>query len=693
MILRTSLFKKGLIISDIKRFWWVSVLYAIGLFFVLPFNLLMQGIKWKDMYDNDFIIRNLDIFSSGGEMQVLFICIVPVVLAVLLFRYLQVERSSSLMHSLPCRRRDLYASHSLTGVMLFTAPILFIGLLLVLFQALTFLGEYMALVDVLIWIALTLLFNTLFFFFAVFVGMFTGNSIAQIVFVYILHILPAVLYEIVGYNIEKLLFGYPGSLISTNFVSHLPLVFLLNNRLAPDMLSPGQVIGYVIATIVFLAAAAYAYKIRDVESAGDLISFAVIKPVFKYGVTICCTLVGGAYFARASEGSIPLILTGYVFCSLLGYVVSEMLIQKSFKVWHSYKGYVVYLIIMLVAFTGITADVFGYVKHVPEPGQVENVYFGYNSDDWLHIEKLKDVDEFNRVQIGPDSYNYYSDMYFFESGYNIRSITNLHRHLVENPQKSDGRFRYIIYTLKNGGYLMRRYCVDEIEHAAYLKPVYESMEYKASRFPVIEQNPQEIKTIEINDERSHKKGIILTDEGEIREFAGLLARELVDADYEELVLREHGYMVIRITENEQYGYSAGNGRTHRYELRMSYSSVLDWLKEKGYYEKFALLSDEIEYVSMEREDINGIIEKYPPVTMETAAIPGQEEGAVIIKETHLIEELLNMERPYRSGRYKDRIWIRFYLKEQPEYPQYETYIYSDTPVSPELKVYIDMLGE
>jgi ABC-2 type transport system permease protein len=686
MISKTSLFKKGLILSDFKRFWWVSALYALCLFFLLPFNILMQGLRWENIQDTGFLARNLNIFSTGEAYQVFFICIIPAAAAVLVFRYMQVEKSSSMMHSLPCRRSTLYSSHSAAGAALLAAPVIFTGFLLILLQSMTFLGEYFSLVDVSKWTCLTLLLNMLFFFCAVFVGMFTGSSIAQIVFTYALHLLPSALYLLVDFNLERLLFGYPGNRISESFFNNFPLIFLVNNGLNTERFSPGHIAGYIIALALLIAAGAYAYRHRKMESAGDVISFSGVKPVFKYGVAVCCALLGGVYFANVSNGSLPVIVTGYVFSSFLGYWISEMLIHKSYKVWRAYKGYLVYTAVMLAVLACVLTDVTGYVKRVPKPDQVERVYFGYNLHDWLHIEKLKDVDDYNRIMLLKGSYSVYDDTGFFETEDNIQNIINLHKMLIQQPEYDSGISRYIIYTLKNGKFLMRRYSVDEEHHAAFLKPVYESMEYKKSRFPLIEQRDDEIKLIEIRDDRSSKKGVILVEKSELQEFASLFRQELINADYKELTSRQRNYISVNIRENE---YNSEDLEYYKrpyplnYSLGASYDSVLNWLKEKGYYEEIFLLPEEVEYVHLFKNEFSGGVEK--------AAVPGQEKG-IIIEDVSLIKEMLDINEDYKPrSRTEDMIWMRFYLKDHQGYPQFEAHFYTDTPISPDLKAYIDRL--
>ncbi len=46
-------------------------------------------------------------------------------------------------------------------------------------------------------------------------------------------------------------------------------------------------IGYVVAAVFIYALAYYCYKKRRIESAGDLLTFGWIKPLFRWGAGIC----------------------------------------------------------------------------------------------------------------------------------------------------------------------------------------------------------------------------------------------------------------------------------------------------------------------------------------------------------------------------------------------------------------------
>ncbi|OIQ59869.1 hypothetical protein MOTE_11250 [Moorella thermoacetica] len=660
MTFKVSLFNKGLVASDLKRFWWVGALYGLFLILILPFHHMVQEIPADSRWAREMLQRSLDIFSSQSGMQVVLICTVPVILAVLLFQYLHNNRAVAVMHSLPFNRYTLFCSHSAAGLVLLLLPVMVTGLVLLVLNMTTPLKEYYSLLNILQWMGMTALFDTLLFAITVFVGIFTGNAIAHIAFTYILQVLPTGLYVLLTENLRNLIYGYASINHPGDLRYNFPLMMFTSGT-GSDVFTAGTVAVYLLAAALFLAAAAYVYKLRHAEAAGDVVAFTIMRPVFKYGVTVCAMLLAGAYFANVYRGAFPIIVWGYVLGSLLGYFMAEALLQKSLKVWSSYRGYLGYAAVMAILLFGIATDATGYVRRVPEPEKVKKVYFGTSLYSWIQLEKMK-----NRIDPGINE-----GAVFFENRDNIEHIIRLHRQLLQNPGDKKGVTRYIIYTLEDGGYLVRQYYIDEKQYASLLKPIYESLEYKRARFPVVAQDPAGIKLIEIDDDRTPKRAVILTDRVEIGEFAALLKQDVLNTTFEELTARAKDYVHINIVDV--------NGRSVHYTLRDGYRSVINWLKEKGYYENIMLLPDEVEYAVLE----------YPvtPEVFKTGSAPRRVE----IRDRQLIEELLNINGPDDFADRGNVISVIFSGRTTAGTFQFRGFIHRGWPVSAALKEYMKQL--
>ena len=663
----TSLFNRGFIISDIKRFWWISAIHAIVLFFILPFTHMTQDLTYYNQWVQNRLRRSLtfDMYSNG--MQLFLLYVVPVLLAVLLFRYMQVIKSTGTAHSLPCKRRVHYCSHSLVGIIMYSVPVVLNGIVLMIIQRTTVLNQYYTLRHIWEWMGITILFGLLFFAVSVFVGMFTGNSVAQIAFTYIFHILPGGIYALINYNLSYLVRGYTFEHFSESVLTNFPIIRVM--EMHHTSLTTMQVIIYLIMTVFFLVGAVYVYEKRNAEDAGDVIAFRFMRPVFTYGVVVCSMLLSAVYFTSLANGAFWIIVFGYVITSFLGYWIAQILLHKSFRVWHLYKGYLAYVFLIILILAGISADVTGYVKRVPNPEQVESIYFGYSLGEWRYMQKSQDY-----IYRHPK----YSSMHFFWESENIEHVTQLHKSLTKQPRRYQGRKKYIIYTLENGKNIIREYFIDEQLHAPYIAPIYESFEYKAARFPVLRQKVEEVKTIELNDTRTPKRPIIISDIGELKEIISLMKYEILDLTYDKLTQREvvsqkeRAYGSIRITDME--------GETYHYTFRESYSRILNWLKENQHYQEVMLMPEEIEYALI-----------YQIGSQLAGNIVQTQQKEVEIRDLALIAEIVKVYEPIDYSKRHEAINIRFYIKDGGQYHLFEGQIYEHTPILQELKAYLEQM--
>ena len=668
MTSKTSLFNRGLFIANMKRFWWVGSLYAFILFFTVPFRYMVSGANVQDEWKRSLLEATLNFFSGRNDFQMLMIAALPTGLTVLLYRYLMTSKATAMIHSLPYNRRTLYLNQLTAGLVLLTAPVLLIGMIMTLLKVLTSLGIYYSMLDLLQWMGLTTLFNTLFFSIAVFVGMFTGNSVAHIAFTYILHLLPVGLYVFLRENIAAWLYGFSGSNGYDPFFDKLPWFVLFNNPAARPFLPMADLLGYLLAILFFFGVAGYTYEQRRLEAAGDIIAFATFRPIFKYGVTACGMMLGGLYFRSISGGSLSISLMGYLLSSLVAYGVAEMLMQKSFKIWHTYKGYLVYVAVVSLLLVSIQVDVFGYVRRIPELDEVEKVYFGYYNNIWTSEDPTTDP-KYKDMNFEANS--------FFSDPDNIKNIIQLHRQLIQQPRQTENGPRpYIVYMLKNGKYQVRQYTINEKHYAPFLKPIYESMEYKKAKYPIIAQNSDDIKWIEVGDNRTSKRPLLLGNRPEMQEFMALFQEEVRSMTFEEMSTPTIDHVYIAITDSKDKNY--------HYGFRKDFESIVEWLEEKDYYENLVLLPKDIEYAVLRKE---------------ATKVQYDQSGAVIstpstieIRDPKVLEELLTISETSQYNYERIPIYADFYIKSPYGSRSYRTPIYSNVPVSDALQEHMEVLN-
>lgn len=658
MKLKTSLFSKGLIISDIKRFWWISALYTLILFFVVPFNHYIQkfNITNDDLqWVKDTIIKDL---TFENQTSAIFLIAVPIIIGALVFRFMQKSRSASLYHSLPYTRTAIYFTGVLSSLILFIAPLLVTTIIMFLLSWFSYLSAVYTAKLIFTWLLYSLLFGVLFLSMSIFVGMFTGNSVAHLAFVYILNFLPIFLVEFIRVNLRSLLFGFD-TYSNQSFYYKMPMVKLFT--ISNDNFSLALIIIYIFATAALFTGGLAAFKLRRPETAGDIITFRPVRPIFIYGVTACAAPLGGTYFLQIGGSSFIFAILGYFISSIIAYIVVQMITNKSFKVLHTCRGYIGFGMVLLVLALGMKFDLVGYEKKIPEPGDVKEVYVGNSLAWWQN----KDEPDFQRVKYSDDNSGVYKDPQ------NIENITRLHQLILDNRSNS-GSSQYIAYKLKNGKQIIRHYSIDTELYASALGPVYESSEYKSNRFPIVYQEPKDIKYIEIYDIRSKKNQFIVSDKPTLDKFKTALRKDIENLTYRDLVDYSQRAIMINIIDTKNDGIS--------YSIRASYKNTLEWLKNEGIYNQIILKPEDVrsvifEYYKQASENQNGEPAAAEPVKIE-------------ITDKSLIKEIIDLSFGMKNDDYDDCFIVYFNDKNSRLYSFSMNY---GIKVSPELQSYIDKL--
>ena len=566
----TSLFKKGIIISDLKRFWWVSALYALALFFATPMMHFMRMFT-TSAADMEYIKLNIqDELRYLEGSSAIFLLLAPVIVGTLLFMYMQKSKSASLYHSLPVSRAVLYFNSCISAVILLVLPILFNAFVMFFLNGFTDLADIYSASIIFRWVGLQLLFGLLFLSMTIFTGIFTGNSVAQIVFVYILNFLPYFLVEFVEGNLQSLLYGFR-SYSNASFMDNLPMNMLLSIQ---RNFSASVTVLFIILTIALFAGGLWAFKKRKPEMAGEVIAFRWVRPIFIFGVTTCVALIGGAYFGSVfNTMTMEFTIFGLFLGSLLAYIIVQMITNKTFKVLNTYKGYLGFALVMVILLLGVRFDIFGYQNKVPAPDSVAEVYFGNNLYYWENRDNLTLAEKDNQN--------------VFTTQENISGITTFHKAIVQQrPKDNKYNGNYLIYKLKNGDEIRRYYEYDKSKFEEQLSPVYKSEEYLQNRYPVLKQTSEDIKYIEIRNERVEEKDVIVSDKDMLAELQAAMSKDVLNLSYGDIISNPYDRIVtisIKDKDNKVIEYKYGS----------SYTNTKEWLEKNGLLEKIMLTTDEI----------------------------------------------------------------------------------------------------
>ena len=456
----TSYFNGALYRKTLARFWPLWTGYGVIWLFFIPLNMLNTYFSRYMNRDPQqrLLIRavNLPEMATFGLYLAAFFAILC---AMAVFGYLYNSRSSCWFHALPTRREALFTTQYLAGLSFLLLPQLITAVLTAMVELAFLPMEHWgaALSALMAWLLAQSGVCLFFFSFAAFCAMFTGHILALPAFYGILNILVEVIYSLIDALMMEFFFGYSGSPGAGRIAEYLTPTYALKDALVvfgsvdegTYYLSPGTVAAYAGVGVLLALASLYVYRRRHAETAGDVVAVAVVRPLFKYGVSFCAGLCLGMFTSAFFSWNTMSILIPFVLIwSVVGYFAAEMLLKKSFRVFKAWKGSAVMAAVMLVLCLACMADLFGVAVRVPDADRVEKLSvtldMGYPNDSGR---------AYSAVLTDPES---------------IQKFIDLHQAIVDDRDRLNGESRnykagndytwlHLQYTLKGGSALNRQY--------------------------------------------------------------------------------------------------------------------------------------------------------------------------------------------------------------------------------------------
>ena len=418
---RTSYFNKTLFLKNTTRFWPVWTLYLVIWILMMPVTIMNNdyGNTYSSLMQMRSVIMNMG--EIGGLVMSGLFCFV---MATLVFSFSYSARSASFMASLPLSRECVFITSYISGLFWFLASNVVVFLLSMLAEAS---GE-LDMTGLGVWLAVVSLDNFIFYSIVVICAVIAGNVIGAIL-----------LYGAAnaGLIISELLLNLIASAFIKGLTFRDSLPSLLSNRLTPVLALVGKVVTtydyvseyttvktveytgwlsiglYALAAAVLTALAFIVYRHRHMETASDLISVRPLRPVFKYLATAFCALSLGLliYAIVFAFSTNRIILVPLIFCMIIGaavgYFGSEMLLNKSFRVFRRWKGFAACIAAIIAVMLCIRLDVLGVHKYIPDAGHVTQASIttsGDDTTDFTDLENIKAVQEIHSLLIG-DGYS------------------------------------------------------------------------------------------------------------------------------------------------------------------------------------------------------------------------------------------------------------------------------------------------
>lgn len=591
MKLKKSFYNSHVIRHDLTYFGWIGGIYIILLLLTGPIASLSGEEK--------FAAYMLNLLEFEAPLHLFTIILIPIALGLFQFKYLHNQLQISRIHSYPFSRYEWLGTKLITGLFILLIPQMFFTLFVIVFYpSADFIGSQLIHTP-LEFLVLNCIYMLNLYLFSVLISVMSGFTIAASLMTLIFFSVPYGILTLLYNNLELILKGF---YYNYNFIDKVILKlspFTVLFEFSSKKISMMTYMSMGLFTLVCLIAIFFLYSKRKDESAGDVLAFVVLKPIFTVGVTICSIFVVGTYISVLYETEISLFM-GYLIGGTLGYYISHMIVNKKFNVFKKHvKGYGVVLL-GIVLFQGVLCfDIVGFESKVPSVDSIESVVFEplYSSEDE-------------------------NDRKVYSGLTDIETIRNIHqKRMAEDVASKYGKNFYIQYNLSNGTKIKRQYIIEELRYKSLFDSLYSSEAYKKQTFDIFNLDPSEISMalIESNEFWNNREKI----EGtiELDQFLSVLKQDIMAATAEDLVFNRYDQAHI-IFYDKRFNINVnivsfddqevdGSGDLNTFNevddqaiivdipLNSKFSRTKSWLDEKGILSNIALKPEAVSYIVLE----------------------------------------------------------------------------------------------
>ncbi len=319
------------------------------------------------------------------------------------------------------------------------------------------------------------------------------------------------------------------------------------------------------------------------------------------------TLVGGFYFGTVQNNNGWLIF-GYIFGSIIGHLLAQMILEKTWRVFTKWRSYFYYVIGFSILIGLIMFDFTGYQHKIPDIEKIKSVDVVERNLNWYQEDKLETNQGITSKHI-------------------ITNVQDLHQKLIDmSDRNTAGNYPNntieIRYQLENGRDLMRQYTVSDIAVLDdYLKPIYEDKEHKKANNEIFSIDNANIDRIEM-DTFLHSNQIM--QESQINEGIDALKQDILAETYIDI-----RYPTTYLTSMQIYFDSKRN--PIYLPIQSNYTSFIDWLKDEGLYEDVMITQDDVRaiYVKSFENDTDDIYNTESYVNEESDTIKITNDNQVI----------------------------------------------------------------
>lgn len=620
-----------LIRENLRRFWAIPAISFLIYFLSGIFPIIISYSKIDTVaYYINMSLTNMQPFYMAAHLMM------PVLTAVVIFRYLQSASSTTMMHSLPFSRYKLYNSNLLSGLIMVLTPVILSGLIMLAIAkpAFNIMGmdpsSIAAAADtftrgaILSWMWQSILIVLVVYAISVFAGLVTANSIMHFATALGFNFLVPALYAVFVFYFGSYLYGFNTSGDwSATCLSISPFLETFNLNNDGGNFPPLHQLYYVMNALVLFVLSSFLYSKRKLEKASDSLAFEFMVPIICYLVAFFGMTLLGVWFKSLNQDSEFYAYAGYAAGALIFFIIGRMIVMKTPRVFNlkSLKSFAIYSLIAVIFFAALAYDITGFEKRVPDVNKISTASL---ENSFLQSSYGKYNTGIYRDMSPKDLYKMHAEL---KSASNIKALTALHESILENrtdfETNNDKLIQYNIgfdYSIGTLYALERIYAVDYyfLRDSKELKTIYESEEFK-NMHSLQNLNYKKITSITFSNPANYDTPVTIKNPNDIAMLLKLMDEDYANETYSEAMSLDWPYAVAAINyKMEDRTSKKIIDSTTDLVIRESYTKTIGWLSEKGFVDKIALINDMISYISVYSPDLNN-----PEVTNEYMSAPGK----------------------------------------------------------------------
>ncbi|WBW94674.1 ABC transporter permease [Oceanirhabdus sp. W0125-5] len=590
---KKSWLDKGLIINDLKRYWWAMALFSLGMIFFVVFPISTLNI-------NEHLSLNKINKYLFNEFVYIITIGVSFLVSILVFSFMNRKGSSEFIYSLPLTKKTIFLSKYLSGLLMIVIPSSIAYLLVIVIMWVKGLYSVINILFLIKVILLFMLISVLSYTITTAISMLTSSSIAAGVFSFIYLYLPSGLKRIVESTLSLWIYGYTGNV---NGLKVNNIYFGMAERLNPlsnnkvlglrhlDVnyyLTSGLLINFLLCILGYLIISYILFNHRKSEAVGNMIAFKWFRPILKYGFTLCIMITSLLFLQHNYiERGFGFKIGVYLITSAIAYCIAVCFIEKSvsgiFKK-NNLKGLGIYSLIVFIGFYGVWNNIFGIQELNVNASEVEYIHINLDVNG-----RLGDI----QIDL--------KDKELIKESLNFKDYLMKNRNKYLNSEEDIGRIEYIIVNKGELSEWVQYDFNDQLLNHDFIQNLYVSKENKSRIYGGVTsgQDVNYIKIAKGYDAFSPNRFISeykILDRNIINQLTKAIKEDVDGFELEDLMDPDVIGRIKLFGDSENEGISI--------TITNSYKNTINKLKELNLFDKIYLSTDEIEKIEIYARDSN-----------------------------------------------------------------------------------------